>query len=115
MPRRFQYSLRALLLAMLVAGAAFGWLVWTIECPVCHRGNVDAEGRCRLGDDCPYYGDWDWWRDSRGPNLESITGVPGHRLMKHCHLCGRDGTIRRLDLMRFELAKPGLLDRPLKQ
>ncbi len=66
MPRRFQYSLRALLLAMLVAGAAFGWLVWSIECPVCHGGNVDAEGRCQLGDECPYYGDWDWWRDSRG-------------------------------------------------
>ena len=103
-------------MAMLVAGAAFGWLVWPIECPVCHGGNVDAEGRCRLGDDCPYYGDWErWWRDSSAPDLESVTGVPGHRLVSHCPMCGRDGTIRWLELIRSRLAKSKPLDKPLKQ
>ena len=116
MIRKFQFSLRALLIAMLAAGAAFGWLVWPIECPVCHGDNVDAEGRCRLGDRCPYYGDWEcWWRDSSAPDLESVTGVPGHRLMNHCHLCGRDGRIRRLDLIQYNRGKPEPLSKPLKQ
>lgn len=65
-------------MAMLVAAAAFGWLVWRIECPVCHGDKVDAEGRRRLGGDCPCDGDWEcWWRDSSAPNLESVTRVPG--------------------------------------
>jgi len=103
-------------MAMLVAAAAFGWLVWRIECPVCHGDKVDAEGRRRLGGDCPCDGDWEcWWRDSSAPNLESVTGAPGHRLMTHCLACGRDGTIRRLDLLRSSLAKSQPLDKPLKQ
>src|SRR5581483_4501330 len=110
MPRP-QFTLRAILAATLAVGAAFGWLVWPIECPVCHADNVDAEGRCGLGDDCPYYGDWDWFRDSRAPDLESVTGVPGHKHMKDCPVCGSDGTIRRLDFMRSDRA----WFKPLKQ
>ena len=116
MPSRFQFSLRALLIAVLVAGAAFGWLVWPIECPVCHGGNVDAEGRCSAGEACPYLTDkWTWCDnvDSLGSRIP-LTGSPGHVLMCFCSACKHRGTITRLDrLCSPEWPPPGRFVWPL--
>ena len=98
--RRFQFNLKWLFLAMLVVCGAFGWLVWRIECPICHGGNVDEAGRCRLGDNCPYFSDAFKWQPMELDSRSAYTGSPGHILKEFCPACDGAGTIKRLDWLQ---------------
>jgi hypothetical protein len=80
MPRP-QFTLRALLVAMLAVAGGFGWLT---ECPVCHAGNVDPDGRCQLGDECPYYADWMAYPKCEQVPDDVYTGSPGHIRQLYC-------------------------------
>ncbi len=103
---RVQIRLKTLLCGLLTLGVLCGWLVAKMECPVCHADNVDTNGRCQLGDACPYFTN-DWFVGcGMAPELP-ITGCPGHIRMAACTACEHRGTIRRLDWLRSsELPRP---------
>jgi hypothetical protein len=103
MPRRFQFSLRAVFLVVAVLSiplAGIAYLLAPIACPVCHDGDVDTNGRCRYGDSCKYYvtgvlhnGEF----VESGP-VPGYTGIPGHHRPESCYLCRG----KKLSARRFE-------------
>ncbi len=74
---------------------------WRVECPFCHAGHVDAQGRCPLlhqGQHCGNYytlPQWDQWSDEE---RSMWTGNPGHYRAQTCPWCRHTGKMTRLDI-----------------
>lgn len=72
---------------------------WRVECPFCHAGHVDAQGRCSLvlqGKYCSNYSpmpQWDQWTEKE---RSSWTGNPGHFRAETCWWCGHTGKMSRI-------------------
>ena len=67
---------------------------WQVECPFCHAGHVDSEGRCHTdGHFSVYWQDWD-----RMPEKDKsmFTGNPGHYRATTCLWCGHSGKMSRI-------------------
>jgi hypothetical protein len=67
-----------------------------VECPFCHAGRVDNEGRCRLGDGCSNYYSQPQWNQMSAKEQNQWTGNPGHHKAKSCPWCGRSGKMSRI-------------------
>jgi hypothetical protein len=69
---------------------------WRVECPFCHAGHVDAQGRCALGKQCGNYytlPQWDQWPEKE---RSMWTGTPGHYRAGTCPWCGHTGKMSRI-------------------
>lgn len=70
----------------------------SVECPFCHAGNVDAQGRCRLGNQCPKFYHWTQWSEISDKERNTWTGNPGHYKAETCYWCGHTGKMTRWDV-----------------
>src|SRR5436305_5937529 len=71
---------------------------WRVECPFCHAGHVDAEGRCTLGDRCRNYYSLPQWNDWPEKERSMWTGNPGHYRAKICPWCSHSGKMSRISI-----------------
>jgi hypothetical protein len=86
---------RPWLAGILLAASAFAYALWSVECPFCHAGNVDTEGRCRLGSACPNY----YFHDDLPEEEENKwTGNPGHYKAITCPWCSHTGKMSRWEI-----------------
>jgi hypothetical protein len=69
---------------------------WQVECPFCHAGHVDAQGRCRLGNRCGNYYSHPQWAQMSERERSEWTGDPGHYRAKTCPWCGHTGKMSRI-------------------
>jgi hypothetical protein len=67
---------------------------WRIDCPFCHSGHVDSEGRCHTsGHFSIYWQDWDRMSEK---DKSMFTGNPGHYRAATCPWCGHSGKMSRM-------------------
>src|SRR5436305_9149079 len=67
---------------------------WRVECPFCHAGHVDAQGRCSLvlqGKYCGNYYSHPQWSEMSDKERSEWTGDPGHYKAETCPWCGHTG------------------------
>lgn len=70
------------------------YAAWPVDCPFCHSGHVDSEGRCHTpGHFSVYWQDWD--RKSE-KDKSMFTGNPGHYKAATCPWCGHSGKMSRM-------------------
>jgi hypothetical protein len=67
---------------------------WRVECPFCHAGHVDSEGRCHTaGHFSVFCEDWDRMSEK---DKNMFTGNPGHYKAETCPWCGHSGKMSRM-------------------
>jgi hypothetical protein len=86
-------------LFLVLCVAAFVYLAQMVECPFCHAGNVDANGRCNLGDRCGNYQGFPQWSEWPEERRKVYTGNPGHFRAGTCWWCNGSGRMSRLDIL----------------
>lgn len=72
---------------------------WRVECPFCHAGHVDAQGRCSLvlqGKYCSNYYRHPQWSQMSAKERSKWTGDPGHYKAESCPWCGYTGKMSRI-------------------
>jgi len=72
---------------------------WRVECPFCHAGHVDSEGRCSLvqqGLHCGNYYGLPQWDEMSEKERSEWTGNPGHYRAEKCPWCGQTGRMSRI-------------------
>jgi hypothetical protein len=72
-----------------------------LECPFCHAGRVDAQGRCSLvlqGKSCSNYSPMPQWNQWTDKERSIYTGNPGHFRAQTCWWCGHTGRMSRIDI-----------------
>lgn len=72
---------------------------WEVECPFCHAGHVDSQGRCRLiqqGLHCGNYYTLPDWPQMTEKERSEWTGNPGHYRFETCPWCRRTGKMSRI-------------------
>ena len=72
------------------------YAVWPVECPFCHAGHVDAQGRCRLGNQCRNFYPHPDWAQMSEKERSKWTGDPGHWKAATCPWCGHTGIASRM-------------------
>jgi len=68
----------------------------SVECPFCHAGQVDAQGHCRGGNQCPNFCHLSQWSKMSEKERNNWTGNPGHYKAETCPWCGHTGKMTRL-------------------
>jgi len=86
----------AVALILLVCVGATAFFCQPLECPFCHAGNVDAQGRCELGDRCGNYYEFQGWAQWSECERSLYTGNPGHFRAGTCCWCNGSGRMTRL-------------------
>jgi hypothetical protein len=69
---------------------------WRVECPFCHAGHVDAQGRCALGQQCRNFYPHPQWAQMSDKERSEWTGDPGHYRAETCPWCGHSGKMSRI-------------------
>jgi hypothetical protein len=73
---------------------------WQVECPFCHAGHVDAQGRCRLGDQCREFRPHPQWSQMSEKERSGWTGDPGHWKAATCPWCRHTGKMSRIAIWK---------------
>ena len=67
---------------------------WRVECPFCHAGHVDSEGRCHAAGHFGVF--WEDWDRMSEKDKNMFTGNPGHYKAETCPWCGHSGKMSRM-------------------
>jgi hypothetical protein len=87
------------LVAVLMLLAFSTYAGWGVECPFCHAGHVDAQGRCGLVQQrlhCGNYYTHPQWQQMSEKERGEWTGDPGHYRAETCPWCGHTGKMSRI-------------------
>src|SRR5205809_4399098 len=74
------------------------YALWSVECPFCHAGHVDAAGRCSSGDDCRNFYSLPQWNQMSDKEKSLWTGNRGHYRATTCSWCSASGRMNRLSI-----------------
>jgi len=83
----------------LLCGIPAARLLQKVECPFCHAGKVDAQGRCELGDRCGNYYPFPQWDKWTQEERDVYTGNPGHFRAGTCWWCNGSDKMTKLAIL----------------
>ena len=86
----------AAICAFLVIVSCSTYAGWRVECPFCHAGHVDANGRCALGTQCGNFYTHPDWAQMSAQERSVWTGDPGHYKARSCPWCWHTGKMSRI-------------------
>jgi hypothetical protein len=96
-------TIRALIAGGMLIVAFVVFACWRVECPFCHAGHVDSQGRCSLvlqGKYCSDYYTHPQWAQMSEEERSEWTGDPGHYRAETCPWCGHTGKMSRIAIWK---------------
>ena len=90
---------RVVIFAIVLFFGFVAFAAWRVQCPFCHAGRVDAQGRCALvqqGAHCGNFYTHPQWPQMSEKERGEWTGDPGHYRAETCPWCGHTGNMSRI-------------------